>query len=364
MTLIKERRKDAVDNMKIFKAFLIFCLVLASVGVKIIFFPQYESQTLFLANNRVSPTSIEQDKDDIKLQMFYLRNHVELMQSDVILRKVVEQLKLDEDIPIGKGVSTDFLAKEKRVRRCVDILRRSLSVENPPFTNIIKITVRYKSPLSADIANALARSYIRWRVELSIEDANTVVNYLDQKVAEAKDKLQIAENDLQRLKTQNSIASLPEDAKDYPKFFSAVTLNNPGLQTLENQLLSALVEQSQLEELYTAQSPQVIHLKERIAMLTENRKNALEKNMQLINLIREVQIAENAYLFLVQEAQKAKLSLAKKTTEDIKVISVALPPVKPFGRMKTLFMGIVFAFLVAGGYLFFGISLKKGNKNH
>lgn len=83
-------------------------------------------------------------------------------------------------------------------------------------------------------------------------------------------------------------------------------------------------------------------------------KDIPAKDIMFGRLLREVKINETLYTFLLQEQEKARLIKAKQTTENVMVISPALVPLKPKGRLTNLLLGALTCLIFAVGLpLFF-----------
>jgi len=80
--------------------------------------------------------------------------------------------------------------------------------------------------------------------------------------------------------------------------------------------------------------------------------------MNLERLTRQVKINEDLYIMLLKEYESLKLLDAKETTENIKVVSRAIVPLKPSGRITGLLSGAFISFLLSLS-LAFVLELQK-----
>jgi uncharacterized protein involved in exopolysaccharide biosynthesis len=326
------------------------------------------------------PTSLEAQPMDLRENIGYIRIHSELLKNNSPLREVVEELKLYEDIQempfLRKGAISNISneAKERLIRMTIEALRKKyITIDSPPFTNLIEIKVKYKRPkLAAEIANTLVAKYLQWNVNFIHREVNNIIEYLDKEVSVARERLRNSEIVLQQFREENNVISLPDEIKAYFEVVpEELKFHYQVIKEKEIKLLELEVELSRLEELYTEESPQVIYMKKRISELkgdldeeirktkfTEDYISKLKdipaKDIMFGRLLREVKINETLYTFLLQEQEKARLIKAKQTTENVMVISPALVPLKPKGRLTNLLLGALTCLIFAVGLpLFF-----------
>jgi len=374
-TLFKRRRLVIIT---------FFILFLAST-IKAVFFPLYEADTtIIMVDVKEAPTSIETANLDMTQMLGLVRLHFNLLQSEPVLRSVVEKLRLYEDAPYwerikNKSVNFSDADKEKCTRQIIEFLRKKyISLSSPPFTNLIEIKVKYKSAKkAAEIANVLVENYIDWSINFLHREVNDVLEYLDRQVNFSKIRLLKSEDDLKEFRKENRVISLPEEIKAYLQIVpEEIKERYQVIQATQIKLLELEVELSRLRELYTDDSPQVIHMRMRIEQLkeelereskkpksTEDYSSRLqdmpEKEIRLASLLREVNINETLYKFLLQEQEKSRLLKVKQTTENIRVVSPALVPLKPKGMVTNILLGGFLALLFSVA-LAFTIEFRSG----
>lgn len=358
--------------VRIIEAIAIFCVLFLAVLIKVFYFPVYEAESIIVVDIKKSPTSVETERTAITESLGYIRAHMELLKSEPVLRNIVDELRLYEDAwiwkeAIKKGERNLDAIKEKASRQMVELLRKRYIVLNSPvFTDLIEIKVKNRVALkAADIANTLMRDYISWSISFTHQEVDRVIEYLDKEVQLAKERLTKSEEALEKFREKNEVISLPDEIKAYLQAIpEEIKSHFKVVQAMEIKLLELEVELSRLRELYTDNSPQVIYMKKRIAELTEDlQKRQIEtrsteeyiaplrdvpqKEFELARLTRDVKINETLYTFLVQEQEKARLLRVKETTQDIKIVSPALVPIKPKGRMITFVIGTMISLIFA-----------------
>jgi len=358
--------------------FFVFVILFSLFAAKVFFLPVFEAETTIMIDLKQRPTSIESDRVDASQMVSLVRTHSDLLQSQAILREVVEKLKLYEDLAKDKsGILTDS-EKERLSRAVVELLQKKyLKVLSPAFTNLIQIKVRYKDPQkAADIANTLVDSYTTWSIGFLRRETKGLIGYLEKEIASAKKNLSESENELESFRKQHKVISIPEEIKAKIQLIpEEIKTHLKFIESLDVKMLELEVELSRFRELYTEESPQVIFMKKRIAQVKKLRDeeyskakydesyfssldNIPEKEMNLERLTRQVKINEDLYIMLLKEYESLKLLDAKETTENIKVVSRAIVPLKPSGRITGLLSGAFISFLLSLS-LAFVLELQK-----
>ena len=214
ITTLLKRKKEII---------VIFFSLFMFVLVKVFFFPIYESSTTIMIDIKKGPTSLEAQPMDLRENIGYIRIHSELLKNNSPLREVVEELKLYEDIQempfLRKGAISNISneAKERLIRMTIEALRKKyITIDSPPFTNLIEIKVKYKRPkLAAEIANTLVAKYLQWNVNFIHREVNNIIEYLDKEVSVARERLRNSEIVLQQFREENNVISLPDEIKAY-----------------------------------------------------------------------------------------------------------------------------------------------------
>ncbi len=361
--------KDVLARRKLAAA-AVFLVLIAATLVKAFFFSTFQAQSLLIVEAKKGPTTVETNALDPSQFLSLVRVHSHLMQSDLILKKVVTELELyrEDDSVFGGKPRTGALserAKEKAVQEAMASLRRSkLAISSPPFTNLIEVRVRHKNAeTAAAIVNSLVKNYLLWNVGFQHEEADRLLEYLESETAAVGGHLEETELRLRDFKDENQITDLSEEIKAYFQILPERYKSHYELiQAGEVKLLDLTVERNRLRELYAEQSPQITYLGDTIdevkrqldGKLTQKEledgflktlKHTPEKEMMLARLTREIKIQESLYVFLLDEKAKARLLKAKQNVEGVKVVSFADVPLKPSGRMKTLLLGAIASFL-------------------
>jgi capsular exopolysaccharide synthesis family protein len=125
--------------------------------------------------------SVAQDVDP------YMATQMKLIQSDAVLRPVAAKYDLLE-----REGQFSKLSREKIVSlRASPTSLRQLRVSRPPNTYLVQISYRSTSPqLSADVANAIASSYLEHIYRIQITSATSAAGFMEKQLDELKAKME------------------------------------------------------------------------------------------------------------------------------------------------------------------------------
>lgn len=170
-------------------AFVAVC-TLATLIVSTRLKPLYES-TVTLNIDRYSPDEVIGDgsaRNDTQNDADqFLATQIKLIQSDAVLRPVAERYHLlDQEGQLSKKDSENA----QRIARAPIALGR-LKVSRPANTYLLLIS--YRSPdaaLSADVANAIANSYLNETYDIRIRSSASLSSFMGKQLDELKAKME------------------------------------------------------------------------------------------------------------------------------------------------------------------------------
>ncbi len=167
-------------------AFVFIC-VLSTLVVAARLTPVYES-TATVDIDRQTPTGVlgqdavrsaTNDADQ------FLATQIDLIQSDSVVRKVVQKLRLKE-------LDKDYreTVKTAEAEEAPATLKK-LSVVRPPNTYLLKISYRSANPrLAADVANGIAKSYLEHTYNIRYESSAGLSHFMEKQMEELKMKME------------------------------------------------------------------------------------------------------------------------------------------------------------------------------
>jgi capsular exopolysaccharide synthesis family protein len=117
----------------------------------------------------------------------FLATQIRLIQSDAVLRPVAEQYHLLSQ----EGQTNSASAEREQLLAAAPISLKRLKVTRPPNTYLLLIS--YRSPdahLAADVANAVANSYLLQTYDLRIRSAAGLSSFMEKQLDELKAKME------------------------------------------------------------------------------------------------------------------------------------------------------------------------------
>lgn len=259
-------------------------------------------------------------------------NYMELMKSREVLEPIMEQVDMPEE------------DKEKLTTE--DFIKKYLEITNTKKTDLINITAYGKTPEEAQmISQSVADNFLTLMTKLNKEGNSSTVNFLNDRMAIAKEEMETAENKLQAYQQEKGIYSPDDQAKALIDRLSAYDTNiaqleaqeqansaklqdvtgkleqqnsslleynisdNDAIMNLRTAIVNKQVELVGLEQRYTEEHPDVIQAKQELAEL----KRSLD---------REIQSAVNSKSATLTPVQ-GNLLMEKVQTETAKAVTSA-----------------------------------------
>jgi len=221
--------------------FVVFA-VLATVIVSKRLTPLYES-TAVIDIDRQTPAAVLGAESNAAVNSpdveNYLTTQEQIVQSDAVLRPVVEKYHLLT--PALAKLANDKLLSSRL--KDAPIQLPGLKITRPLHTFLLLISYRSADPqLSADIVNEIARSYIRHTYDIRYQAASQMTGYMEKQLEELKAQMERSAAALANLEKDLDVIN-PEEKTNV---FSARLLH------LDNDLTAAEVERAGKEAAYDA----------------------------------------------------------------------------------------------------------------
>lgn len=226
---------------------------------------------------------------------------------------------------IKASPGTEFVLTSYRPDAVVDRLQDNLKIaEKGKQTGIIGLSLAGEDPVRiTDILNSVMNSYTRQNVEIHSEQASKSLQFLDQQLPDLRQQLTTAEAALQAFRSQKG---------------AAVDLSVAGKAILdqatavETQISNLKLQRSELKLRFTDASPPVQALQQQLNQLeaTKNQidgqlKGLPQTELETIRLTRDVQVANDLYVQLLNKAQEYKVAKAG-TVGDARIVDAAVQP--------------------------------------
>lgn len=259
-------------------------------------------------------------------------NYMELMKSREVLEPIMEQVDMPEE--------------DKEELTTEDFIKKYLEITNTKKTDLINIAAYGKTPEEAQmISQSVADNFLTLMTKLNKEGNSSTINFLNDRMAIAKEEMETAENKLQAYQQEKGIYSPDDQEKALIDRLSAYDTNiaqleaqeqansaklqdvtgqleqqnsslleynisdNDAIMNLRTAIVNKQVELVGLEQRYTEEHPDVIQAKQELAEL----KRSLD---------REIQSAVNSKSATLTPVQ-GNLLMEKVQTETAKAVTSA-----------------------------------------
>jgi polysaccharide biosynthesis transport protein len=166
---------------------IVLCVVATAI-ISLRLTPIYESTATIDIDRRV-PTgilgeeatqSVNNDADQ------FMATQMKLIQSDSVLRPIARKYRLRE---LEKGYTEQRLLSA--TQEAAPVVLKKLQVTRPPNTYILLINYRSKDrQLSADVANAIAQSYLEHSYDIRYKAAAGLSQFMERQLEELKAKME------------------------------------------------------------------------------------------------------------------------------------------------------------------------------
>jgi polysaccharide biosynthesis transport protein len=327
-----------MEKKKIVLAIIVICTLIATI-VAFVLPKSYQSTTLVrVKSNNISSMSGYAAMaagfgiDIGSSSSASPESYIELMKSREVLNPIIEKVDLTDE--------------ERNELKMEDFIKKYLEINNTKKTDLITIAAYGKTPEEAQmISQSVADNFLTLMTKLNKEGNSSTVNFLNDRMAIAKEEMETAENKLQAYQQEKGIYSPDDQAKALIERLSAYDMNiaqleaqeqansaklqdvtgqleqqnsslleynisdNDAIMSLRTAIVNKQVELVGLEQRYTEEHPDVIQAKQELAEL----KRSLD---------REIQSAVNSKSATLTPVQ-GNLLMEKVQTETAKAVTSA-----------------------------------------
>jgi len=296
----------------------------------------------------------------------YYLTQIELLKSRKLAEHVIHDLKLDsnqEFLPKEGGfhpLSTfkAWLSLNDKVDKedhtfdgVVAGFQGRLTVSLIKDTQLITVNFEAESPvLAANIANALANTYIDDQMVSRLEMTQKATGWMEQRIKVLKVNLEKSEQALQSYKESNGLI----DVK------GVSTLTAQELDELTTQLVIARAKYSELAKRYGAKHPKLIAARSEFKAAEKQLRhskgkiqNIGRKEVKLRELQRQVKSNRQLYDTFMDSLKEASQAIDLQSS-NARISDPAVAPVNPIKPKKKMIVGLAFfASLMLGVLLAF-----------
>ena len=234
-------------------------VVIATLIVSMRLTPIYESTTTIDIDRRLPTGVLGEESAQIANNDAdrFLATQVKLIQSDSVLRPVVDQYRIREVEPdsLEEAIDTSDESLE------APVILKPLRVTRPANTYILQISYRSEHrQLAADITNAIAQSYLQHSYEIRYKATAGLSKFMEKQLEELRAKMEKSSQALQRFerelnvinpeeKTSILTARLMELNKNYTEAQTDRVAKEATYRSVENGAYAAALTSSQGETL-------------------------------------------------------------------------------------------------------------------
>ncbi|MFH1075959.1 MAG: GumC family protein [Pseudomonadota bacterium] len=291
---------------------------------------------------------------DYASQSLTFNTHFKIITSRPVLEKVIKNLNLDQrtkdrtlevgfwgsfltqlkaNIRLLLGISRRVFTPEEELDQTIKSLEGKIKIEQVRNTRLLKINVEDHDPkLASDIANTLARGYIEFNVENRVASSQSTLKWMTDQLYRVKKTLEDAERDFLAYKQKEKLFSVEEkqnvltkkmqdfndvyvetrnkrleiDARlaELRRTMSAKgdvlrvrsLIENPVVESLYGQLLSAEVEHTTLARIFKEKHPKIQQVETQIDNIREKLNEELKKELDNMEAQRKILNAKEAVL--------------------------------------------------------------------
>ncbi len=227
------------------------------------------------------------------------------------------------DLRADPGI--EFLVSSDPPQAVIEDIQSNLNISLKNKQNtIIELVMTGQDPARITrILNSVTRVYIQQNVDMHSEQASKSLEFLEQQLPDVRQQLTTAEVALQTYKSQKG---------------SAVDLSVEGASILEkatsvdSKISDLRLQRSELKLRFTDASSPIKGIDQQLGQLTaskndieEQLKKMPQKELQTIRLMRDVEVTNQLYTQLVNNAQEFKVAKAG-AVGDARIVDIAVQP--------------------------------------
>lgn len=154
--------------------------------------PVHVGTAMIAVDRQAAPETVGDDRLLTTGDDQFMATQQSLLQADIILRPVAERYNLlEREHQLQRFRFWRYSPEKERAIRNAPILLKHLKIERNPNTYLLTITYRDRDPhVAADVANAIADSYLRNIFETRIKEAGRLTSSMEQQLVDLKEKMQ------------------------------------------------------------------------------------------------------------------------------------------------------------------------------
>ncbi|MEN8220694.1 MAG: polysaccharide biosynthesis tyrosine autokinase [Pseudomonadota bacterium] len=302
--------------------------------------PIYENQALKLIAGENNRYQLYDAEDNLLLKGTVGKRAV----AKARLKKVVEIVVAELQARPG----TEFIVTKQSHSLTVLKLQEQLKAsEKSMKTGILQLSLEGSEPDKiTKILNTIAQVYVQQNIERKLQEVGNMLAFVNSQLPTIKANLEAAEAKLRTHYKKYGTVNVELETR---------TLLSQ-LAELEKRISSLELVEVQYKRQYTRENPHLIafekqlnQLKNERTLFTKRISQLPKAEMNLVKVMRDVEIAREVYSLLLNKAQEFKIAKAG-ITGNVYIVDPAIIPTEKIKPKKRLIIG---AALILG--LFFGV---------
>lgn len=226
-------------------AIVVSC-VLAAIVLSLLITPEYRARTTVEVNAEGTQVVKMGELEPMRVpDREFLTTQAALLRSRSLAERVARSLNLANN----PAVVNQEAPRASREQAAAGMLMSSVIIEPERDTRLLKITAQSTDPaLAAQIANAYAQSFIQSNLERRYEATSYARNFLEQRIATVKAKLEESERQLVAYAQKQGIITLNVDSGNGSTGRSEQSIDAASLVSLNEALSRAKSERIAAEQ--------------------------------------------------------------------------------------------------------------------
>ncbi len=251
------------------------------------------------------------------------------------------------------------LSKLDRLSAIAQLKSRLKVKEKGKKTGIIELSMNHADrALAIKILDAISNTYLRRDVERKSQEAQQMLAFIERQLPTLKANLEAAESALEARKRAHGAVDLGMKAQSIIDSSADI----------EKQISLLEMERAELKRKFTDNHPRVIALNKKLSYL-RGKKGSLNKKLKSIpqaeweaaKLTRNVKVANELYLMLLNKGQELKVAKAG-ATGNVRIVDRAAAGSLPVSRSKRSILGLalMIGLALSGAVIYLRRSLHRG----
>jgi len=321
--------------------------------------PVYKSSTVLLLEPEQAQTISLADLFYVDTRgSAYVNTQIEIISSRRLLEKLVDELQMQQPPTVEdaswirslfKLQKAEKVSDEEAKEALIDSIRENLKITEIPQSQLIELSVESNTPkMAAAIANTLSRIYIQDTLDSRMEMARQASSWMRERANSLKEKLTIAENNLQAFIEAEGLVNMGE---------GVTSLTSQQLTEQSNRAITARAKVVELSQRYGPKHPILIAAKKELAeaeRAMQSGKSTIRSlgrtDVKLKELQHEVDSTRELYNTYVSRVKETEESSTLRTAT-ARMIDEAVEPRYPIKPKKKMIVIAVFFLTLAAGVL-------------